>query len=77
MDSPEKDPFYEIIDIVRKSESNCELMFQETLAAIKDGSIPYELGMRRIEKIEEERRKNKAIINRLDKYLKNVKITEK
>lgn len=77
MDKPGKDPFFEIIDIVREMESKCDLLFQKTVSGIKDGSIPYEPGMERLGKIEKEREKTKAVIQRLEDYLKNVKITEK
>lgn len=77
MDKPGSDPFFEIIDIVRDMESTCDVLFHKTVAGIKDGSIPYEQGMERLGKIEKEREKTKAVIQRLEDYLKNVKITEK
>lgn len=77
MDKPGKDPFSEIIDIAREMDSKCDLLFKKTVEGINDGSIPYGQGMESLGKIEKEREKTKAVIQRLEDYLKNVKITEK
>lgn len=77
MENPGKDPFFEILDIVREMESKCDALFRKTVTDIKNGGIPYDEGMAMLGEIEKERKKSTAVIRRLEEYLKNVRITEK